>query len=111
MSDLMFDRAEGAPRTHQRAGWNKLVASLMLALRTHATRRALPALSSHLLADIGLSRSAALAEAARLPWDTCPTQRRERTSGLSFRVQRTLQRLRARRLLVNGKPNGLVWGG
>jgi uncharacterized protein YjiS (DUF1127 family) len=82
MSDLVTARSALVPQTHDRSGWDQLVAAIALAWRTRATRRALPELSDHQLADIGLTRPAALAEAARLPWDTRPARRWRRTSGL-----------------------------
>ncbi len=48
------------------------------ALRTIVTRRELVELDEHALADVGLTRAEALAEAARGPWQTEPRPRPER---------------------------------
>lgn len=61
--------AQFAPR---RGLWRQLAAAVQLSIRTQVTRQALPELSDHMLADIGVTRSAALAEASRLPWDIEP---------------------------------------
>jgi uncharacterized protein YjiS (DUF1127 family) len=50
--------------------------AVRLVARTLLTRRDLPELSDQMLADIGVTRSAALAEAARLPWDLTPKYHR-----------------------------------
>lgn len=44
-------------------------------LRAIATRRQLADLDPRGLADLGLSRADALAEAARAPWDVAPRRR------------------------------------
>ncbi|MBS0639272.1 MAG: DUF1127 domain-containing protein [Acetobacteraceae bacterium] len=56
--------------------WADFAAAVRLAIRTQVTRQQLPDLPDHILADIGVSRSAALAEAARQPWDLTPPRRR-----------------------------------
>ncbi|HVZ06954.1 DUF1127 domain-containing protein [Rhodopila sp.] len=56
--------------------WSGLAAAIRLAIRTQTTRQALPELSDHLLADIGISKAAALAEAERQPWDLMPIRYR-----------------------------------
>lgn len=68
-------------------------------LRTYLTRQSLPELTARELADVGLSSSAALAEAARLPWDVTPNPRRP-NSGIVGRLQHMLERARSRRLLA-----------
>ena len=71
--------ATGAmPRARVRGTWHDVAAAIRLALRTQLTRQELPDLSDHLLADIGVSRAAALAEAERLPWDLAPRWSRVR---------------------------------
>lgn len=67
-------RATGrADRVPAWAGW------LRVMLRTISTRRQLARMDDRMLRDIGLSRSEALAEADRAPWDIDPlTQRRRR---------------------------------
>jgi uncharacterized protein YjiS (DUF1127 family) len=51
------------------------------AIRVIVSRRELLDRDPRLLADIGLTRAQALAEAARAPWDTLPPPRRPRGSG------------------------------
>jgi uncharacterized protein YjiS (DUF1127 family) len=51
--------------------WNP-ARTLALALRVASTRKALPDLDDRMLADIGITREEALAEAARAPWDITP---------------------------------------
>jgi uncharacterized protein YjiS (DUF1127 family) len=75
-----------------------LIRSLRIVLRTYLTRRALPDLTPRERADIGISASAALAEAARLPWDI-NLRRRRPTSGILGAIERALERARTRRLI------------
>ncbi len=110
MSDLFVTRFMRAPQRNS-GGWNHMVAAVTLAWRTHATRQALPELSDHLLADIGLSHSAALAEAARLPWDTHAMRRRRRGRGLWSVIQRRLEWIRMRRLFTDARLRTVFWGG
>jgi uncharacterized protein YjiS (DUF1127 family) len=65
-----------APFAPRRGLWRQLAAAVQLSIRTQVTRQALPELSDHMLADIGLTRGAALAEASRLPWDFEPVMTR-----------------------------------
>ncbi len=97
MSDLMMPRFASARPAASQANSGRLVALVRLALRTYLTRQALPDLSPRELTDIGLSASTAIAEAARLPWDVAPVPRRS-TPGIRGAIQRTLERVRARRL-------------
>ncbi len=69
MSDFPMTHFTPASPRASRAGWGHLAAALMLAWRTYTTRKALPDLTPEQLADIGITRATALAEAARLPWD------------------------------------------
>jgi uncharacterized protein YjiS (DUF1127 family) len=80
------------------AGMGRRFAVLRTVLRTYHTRQALPELTVRELTDIGLSPAAALAEAARLPWDTTPAPRRH-PSGVIDAIQSAWQRARTRRLL------------
>lgn len=75
-------------------------AAFRLALRTYLTRQALPELTARELSDIGLSRHAAVAEAARLPWDTNPSPRGQTPRGVFGQIQQAWQRARTRRLLA-----------
>ena len=61
-----------ASRVRRFGSWIDFLTVARLAVRTQLTRQQLPELSPHLLADIGVTRSAAMAEAARLPWDLAP---------------------------------------
>ncbi len=61
-----------APVDRRRRAWSDLMAAVRLTVRAWMTRQSLPELPDRLLADIGVSRSAALAEAARRPWDLRP---------------------------------------
>jgi uncharacterized protein YjiS (DUF1127 family) len=93
MSDLMMTRF-----TQVQAGGSVLahsVAVLRVVLRTWLTRQALPDLTARERADIGVTHKAALAEAARLPWDTATGGRA--TMG---RIEQALERARTRRLLA-----------
>ena len=47
---------------------------LALAMQAISTRRHLAEMDGRMLKDIGLSRSEAMAEAARAPWDFSPTR-------------------------------------
>ena len=89
----------------------RAVAALMVALRTHATRRELAELPSHLLADIGIDRSAALAEAARLPWDVTPAPRAKNATGFWTGWRNRVEQLRAKELVLSAEPNQVSWGG
>jgi uncharacterized protein YjiS (DUF1127 family) len=61
--------SRGTSRVTAPDTWSDFANAVRLVVRTLLTRRDLPELSDHMLADIGVTRSAALAEAARLPWD------------------------------------------
>jgi uncharacterized protein YjiS (DUF1127 family) len=100
MSDLMM---RGFTQARQPAGRSVLthsVEALRIALRTYQTRQELPDLSARERADIGVSHATALAEAARLPWDTAPRPRRKNPEGVIGWLQRALERARTRRLLA-----------
>jgi uncharacterized protein YjiS (DUF1127 family) len=99
MSDLTLPRFTAARQTTGRPGTTSLIAALRLAVRTHLTRQALPELTARELSDVGLTRHAALDEAARLPWDTDPSPRRRAPEGLFGDIQRAWHRARTRRLL------------
>jgi uncharacterized protein YjiS (DUF1127 family) len=53
-------------------------AAMSVALRTMVTRRGLVELDERALADVGLTRAEALAEAKRTPWDLNPPRRPQR---------------------------------
>jgi uncharacterized protein YjiS (DUF1127 family) len=63
-------RHPGLPRLSAR------LASLAAMLEAARTRRCLARLDDRMLQDIGLSRTDALAEAERAPWDLGPPRRR-----------------------------------
>jgi uncharacterized protein YjiS (DUF1127 family) len=98
MSDFTMSRFTSTSPAAGRAGMARRFAELRTVLRTYLTRQALPELTARELADIGLSSAAALAEAARLPWDTTPGPRRH-PSGVINAIQSAWQRDRTRRLL------------
>jgi uncharacterized protein YjiS (DUF1127 family) len=100
MSDLTMTRFTQARQPAGRAVLHHPVAALRLALRAYLTRQALPDLTARERADIGISHTAALAEAARLPWDTAPRSHRQGPAGVTGRLQRALERGRTRRLLT-----------
>jgi uncharacterized protein YjiS (DUF1127 family) len=98
MSDFTMTRFTSTSPAAGRAGLGHMILLLRTALRTYLTRQALAELTPRELADIGLSSSAALAEAARLPWDTTPGPRRN-PPGIMNSIQSALERARTRRLL------------
>jgi uncharacterized protein YjiS (DUF1127 family) len=98
MSDLMMTRFDQARQTADRVTERHLLRSLRLTLRTARTRPTLLELTPRELADIGISASTALTEAARLPWDTNPGPRRH-IAGIVGWIQRALERARTRRLI------------
>ena len=59
-------------RAHRRGAWSDLFAAVRLAVRAQTTRHALRGLTDRELADIGVSRATAMAEAQRMPWDLAP---------------------------------------
>ncbi|MFT4150139.1 MAG: DUF1127 domain-containing protein [Paracoccaceae bacterium] len=68
----MFSQTRRIAVAGRRAG---LIARLASVLTLHRQRRALLDLDDALLADIGLTRDKALAEAARPAWDVPPAWR------------------------------------
>jgi uncharacterized protein YjiS (DUF1127 family) len=98
MSDFTMNRFASPGRAAEHPGVDHPISLPLAVFRTYLTRRALPELTPHELADIGLSSSAALAEAARLPWDTSPGPRRS-PLGLLSRIQFAWERARTRRLI------------
>jgi len=60
------------------AGWAKQLSVLLRAL---ITRRDLAEMDARMLRDIGLTRSEALAEASRAPWDLVPLNAERRRGG------------------------------
>jgi uncharacterized protein YjiS (DUF1127 family) len=99
MSDLLVTRLVSFRPSAGRVSERHPLRWLGMALRTYLTRQALPELSPRELADIGVSSSAAVAEAARLPWDTNSGPRRHRASIVGA-IQRMLERDRSRRLIA-----------
>ncbi|MDR3534813.1 MAG: DUF1127 domain-containing protein [Rhodopila sp.] len=98
MSDLTMTRSSPVRPVAGRVARGHLAETLHLALRTYVTRQTLPAMTPRELADVGLTPTAALAEAARLPWDLSPDPHRRGFGGLAGHVQRALERSRIRRL-------------
>lgn len=76
MSQLSMAHFAPARSTAYGAGWSHLADRLRVMVRTWTTRRSLLEMTSRELADIGVSRPVALAEARRLPWDITPAPRR-----------------------------------
>ena len=103
MSDLTIPRFPSRPAAShrpnmsgfERAKPGRLARLLRMALRTYMTRRDLPDLSPRQLADIGLSPSMVLAEAARLPWDLASMPGPHPNINA---IQHRLERARVRRL-------------
>lgn len=56
-------------------GIDGAVAALRRAIRAAESRRQLAQLDDRMLADIGLGRAEAVAEAERAPWDLSPRRR------------------------------------
>ncbi len=59
-------------RTVSNRGWTHLANAVSVMFRTWTTRHDLPQMTARELADIGVSRATAMAEARRLPWDLKP---------------------------------------
>jgi uncharacterized protein YjiS (DUF1127 family) len=98
MSDLLMTRLTAVRPAADRTGARRLKSMLRMAFRAYLTRQGLPELTRRELADIGVSPSAAVAEAARLPWDINPEPRGHRT-GIIGAVQNSLERARSRHLI------------
>jgi len=99
MSDLTITRFVSARQPTGRSAVASSLAAMRVALRTYMTRQALPQMTARELSDIGLTQHAALAEAARLPWDTGRGPRRP-APGVFADLQRAWHRARTRRLLA-----------
>ncbi len=104
---LSRSHAAHAASTHWsgdfRATWGALVQFVSDAWRNAATRRELATLDDHMLADIGLTRGAALREVDRFPWDAEPHRGRpEPIPGPSIwhRVDVMWQRYRTRQRIA-----------
>lgn len=85
---------------------------LHIAFRAYSTRHALAGLTTRELSDIGITPSAALAEAARLPWDCDPGPRPHRPGIFGF-IKRTMEYVRAGRLShdcsrLNAQPTSIL---
>jgi len=99
MSDLMMPRFGPLRRSAERSAARQVIPSLRMMLRAYLTRHALLELTPREYADIGVSPSAAIDEAARLPWDVNPGPRKG-SPGFVQAMQRALHRARTRRLLA-----------
>ena len=106
MSDLMMMGFQSVRPAAGRMGAQSWAAWFRMVLRAHRTRQALLQLTPEERADVGISCSAALKEAARLPWDVTPGPRRS-TGGAWAAVQRVLERARTRRLIGRMEPRDL----
>ncbi len=100
MSDITVTRFVSARQPTGRSAVAASLTALRVALRTYMTRQALPHMTARELSDIGLTPHAALAEAARLPWDTNRGPRRPPSQGTFSGLQRAWHRARTRRLLA-----------
>ena len=100
MSDITVTRFVSARQPTGRSAVAASLTALRVALRTYMTRQALPHMTARELSDIGLTPHAALAEAARLPWDTNRGPRRRSSQGAFSGLQRAWHRARTRRLLA-----------
>jgi uncharacterized protein YjiS (DUF1127 family) len=100
MSDLTVTRFVSTRQPTGRSVVASSLAALRVALRTYMTRQALPHMNARELSDIGLTQYGALAEAARLPWDTNRGPRPPASPGIFFDLQRAWHRARTRRLLA-----------
>jgi len=107
MSDLMSLRFLSLRQPAVPTALDNPLQTLRLALRTHLTRQSLPDLSVRELADIGLTTEAALAEAARLLWDTTPGPRRGTKRGIVGHMQQAFERARTRRLIARMQARDL----
>ncbi len=99
MSDLIMARFEAALPASGQTGASRLIAVLRTMLRAWQTRQALTQLTPRERADIGVTLSTAVSEAARLPWDVKPGPQRH-GRGTIASIQRALERARTRRLIA-----------
>lgn len=97
MSDFVSSGFVLAQPARDHASERAPVTALRLVWRTCLTRQALPDLTPRELADIGVSATEAVAEAARLPWDIGP---RQPNRGILASIQQVWERARAIRLLA-----------
>jgi uncharacterized protein YjiS (DUF1127 family) len=100
MSGLTVTRFVSTRQPSGRSAVVSSLATLRVALRTYMTRQALPQMTARELSDVGLTQHAALAEAARLPWDTNRGPRPPASPGVFADLQRAWHRARTRRLLA-----------
>jgi len=75
MSDRPLPQFAAVLPALRRPAWHDLKRAAAHAIRIVVTRRDLRELEPRLLADIGVTRAEALAEAARRPWDFQPPRR------------------------------------
>jgi uncharacterized protein YjiS (DUF1127 family) len=85
-----------------RAGLRALARATTHAWRNAVTRRELDGLDDRMLADIGLTREAALREADRFPWHVGPQRREPRRVGPSVweRIDAMWERHRTRQRIA-----------
>jgi uncharacterized protein YjiS (DUF1127 family) len=71
-----YTTTHATARRNARGAESAWAAWMREALRTIGTRRHLAQMDDRMLKDIGLTRSEALEEAGRAPWDVTPVGRR-----------------------------------
>lgn len=98
MSDFPMTRFDSVRPSAERVSARHPAGWVRKAFRIYLTRRALTDLSAREFADIGISPTEAMTEAARLPWDTNPGPCR-RKAGFIGAIQGALERARSRRLI------------
>jgi uncharacterized protein YjiS (DUF1127 family) len=106
MSDIMITRFTSVRPYAGRSDALDMVATLRLMMRAYQTRKELLRLNPCERADIGISAAAAVAEAARLPWDVVPGPRRT-GRGVWPMIQRAVERARTRGLIARLSPRDL----
>jgi uncharacterized protein YjiS (DUF1127 family) len=111
MAFSIHNRSLAARDAGGRGGWDRMAGAFKLAVRTYRSRQTLPELPNHLLADIGIDRATALAEAARLPWDMRPARRTAEAHGVWPAIGRRIEAFRVRELLIGAAPNQVSWNG
>ncbi len=104
---LLRSQAAHAAPTHWRDGaratWRRWAGVASRAWRNAITRRELAELDDRMLADIGVTRAAIVAEMDRFPWDDSPRRRQpRRAAGPSIwrRARKMWERHRSRQRIA-----------